>query len=342
MSRREEVQAEPARFDLLDLLRELERATPNKPRIGTNIVRAEEVVRLGQDPFLEFPGANVTALEAGLDGVPHLQSRFLGFFGPQGALPLNTTIEAYGWSQSRDKSYVQFVDIFANRFLQLFFRAWADARPAAQHDRPAEDRFARFIGSFGGLGTEPFLDRDSVPDLAKLPLAGLVGARVKSATRLEQVLSYLFGIDAQVTERIGSWLTFEPDDVSTLGGPGARLGQTAMLGERTFVLDERFRITIRTQTLEQYADLLPGGKLSEQIADAVFYTLGFRFGYDIELALPAKLAPQAQLGQFGQLGWTTWLPPAEPPADDAYLSDARIDLQERRRAAQVNAMGVPA
>ena len=339
MSRRDDISAEPWRFDLLDLLRELERSTPGKPRIGANTVRGEEVVRLGQDPFLEFPGANVTALETGTDGVPQLQSRFLGFFGPQGALPLNTTVEAYGWSQSRDKSFVQFVDIFANRFLQLFFRTWADARPIAQHDRPDEDRFARFVGSCAGLGTDPYLNRDTVPDLAKLPLAGLVGARAKSATRLEQLLSELFGIDARVTERIGSWLMFEPDDISTLGGPGARLGETAVLGDRTYVLDERFRIAIRAQTLEQYADLLPGGSLSDMLADAVFYYLGFRFDYDVELALPAKLAPPAQLGSFGQLGWTAWLPSAAEPAEDDYLTDARIDLQERRRAAQAQRMG---
>ena len=52
----------------------------------------------------------------------------------------------------RDPSFARFTDIFSNRFLQLFFRAWADARPIAHHDRPADDRFADYVGSFAGIG----------------------------------------------------------------------------------------------------------------------------------------------------------------------------------------------
>ena len=36
----------------------------------------------------------------------------------------------------RDDAFPRFLDILNHRFLQLFFRAWADARPVAQHDRP--------------------------------------------------------------------------------------------------------------------------------------------------------------------------------------------------------------
>ena len=337
MSVKDDLKEQPYRFDLFKVLREFERGTPDKPRIGANTVVAEEIVSLGQDPFLEFPASNITALQQTARGGPRLLTRFLGFFGPQGALPLNTTVEAYTWLNDRnsDPSFVRFVDIFSNRFQQLFFRAWADARPIAQHDRPDDDRFANYVGAFAGIGSAPYLTRDTVPDIAKLPYAGLVASRIKSARRLAQLIRGVFMLNVSIVERIGSWLVFEPSDQMSVGARGCALGQDSFIGTRSYSINDKFRITIKTASLEQYLDLLPNGALSDRLADLVFFYLGFRFEYDVELSLPAQLAPPARLGVSGQLGWTAWMAP-KSGADGGgdYVTDARFDLVERRRVAR--------
>ena len=122
-TRRQHLLKEPHAFDLFALLRDFERDNPDKPRIGKSQVTAQEIIRLGQDPFLDFPASNVDGYAEEHGKPPSVRSRFLGFFGPQGALPLATTIEAYHWKQRNDDAFVKFVDIFAIRFLQLFFRA---------------------------------------------------------------------------------------------------------------------------------------------------------------------------------------------------------------------------
>lgn len=336
MSAWDNLNAEPFRHDLLRTLRELERSTPERPRIGENTTLAEEIVSLGQEPFADFPSSNITAVGKTLRGTPKLFTRFLGFFGPQGALPLATTIEAYNWVHATrpDVSFPRFVDIFANRFLQLFFRVWADSRPIAHHDRPRDDRFAQYLGSFAGIGTEATTARDGVPDIAKLPYAGLVSPRVKSARRLAQLIRGVLKLDAAVTERIGSWLTFEPEDRMAVGTRGAALGVDTVVGARAYSINDKFRITIKTTSLEQYSGLLPSAPVADNLADLVFFHIGHRFEYDVELALPARLAPPAQLGVSGQLGWTSWVAPRTDVADDEYLTDARFDLAERRKAAQ--------
>jgi type VI secretion system protein ImpH len=325
------------------MLREFERSYPEKPRIGEHTVLKEEVVSLGQDPFAAFADTNISGVgTAHTDNTPKLFTRFLGFFGPQGALPLTTTYEAYEWmhpvaANRADPSFPRFVDIFTNRFLQLFFRAWADARPIAQHDRPKEDRFARYIGSFAGIGTEATANRDTVADIAKLPYAGLVSPRVKSARRLAQLIRGVFKLNASITERIGTWLRFEPGDRMALGERGSGLGVDTFVGARAYSINDKFRITIRTTSLEQYTGLLPNAPMSDRLADLVFFHIGHRFEYDVELALPARLAPPAQLGTSGQLGWTSWVAPRADAGADEYLSDARFDLAERRKAAQAEA-----
>lgn len=344
MSYRGELKLEPYRFDFLAVMRELERTYRDKPRVGDSTVVAEDIVLLGQDPYLEFPASNVSAFEQTATGIPRLKTRFLGFFGPQGALPLSTTVEAYHWSSQRDPSFARFTDIFSNRFLQLFYRAWADARPIAQHDRPAQDRFIRYIGSIAGIGSEPYVDRDSVEDIAKVPFAGLTASVVKSASRLRQLIRGLFRVDVDIEERIGSWLAFEPDDRMVLGASGSSLGADTFLGGRVYSINEKVRIAIRTTSLEQYRGFLPSGGMSGRLADAVFYYLGYRYEFDVQLALPKRLAPPVRLGASGELGWTSWIAPDTESASEAdWLADARFDpMQRRRSAAEAQARGTGA
>ena len=49
--------------------------------------------------------------------------------------------------------------------------------------------------------------------------------------------------------------------------------------------------------------------MADKLADLVFFHVGHRFEYDVELSLPARLAPPARLGVAGQLGWTSWVAP---------------------------------
>jgi type VI secretion system protein ImpH len=328
---REELRNDPWGTDFFSALRALERSTKTKPRIGESTVAAEDVVNLGQDPFLDFPASNVTSFEDADGQVPRLFSRFLGFFGPQGALPLNTTVDAYHWSNGRDPSFARFTDIFANRFLQLFFRAWADARPIAHHDRPDDDRFADYVGVFAGIGVESLKRRDSLDDVAKLPFAGLANAGAKSASRLGQLVRGIFHVEVDVEERVGCWLTFEPSDRLLLGAGDVALGVDTYLGDRVYSINDKICVIIKAHDLKQYRQFLPTGDLSDQLTDLIFFYIGHRFEFDVRLSLPARYAPQTRLGQSGELGWTAWIAPDNDAGEDVYFDDAHFNALERRR-----------
>ena len=181
-----ELEDEPWRFDFFTVLRHLERSFADKPRIGDSASRGDDYVSLGQDPFLDFPASNVGRVDHDEQGRLRLFVKFLGLLGPQGALPVATTEEAYGWAFERDDAFPRFLDLLNHRFLQLFFRAWADARPIAQHDRPDADRFHAYLGSMLGIGAEGFRNLDSIPDIAKLAFSGLLVPRVKCRVAAEQ------------------------------------------------------------------------------------------------------------------------------------------------------------
>jgi type VI secretion system protein ImpH len=225
----------------------------------------------------------------------------------------------------------RFTDIFSNRFLQLFFRAWANAQPIAHHDRPADDRFADYVGSFAGIGVASHKGRDSLDDIAKLPFAGLVDAGAKSASRLRQLLRGVFHAEVDIEERVGSWLTFEPTDRLLLGG-GAELGLGTYIGDRVYSINEKICVLLKARDLKQYRQFLPRGDLFDQLTDLIFFYIGQRFEFDVRLSLPARYAPPTRLGQSGELGWTAWVTPDNGAGEDVYFDDAHFNALERRRA----------
>jgi predicted component of type VI protein secretion system len=59
--------------------------------------------------------------------------------------------------------------------------------------------------------------------------------------------------------------------------------------------------------------------------------MGEQIDFDVELALPRRLCPKAQLGARGRLGYTTWTPLKADDAgtrEDDYVSDARFSLHQ--------------
>lgn len=327
-SRRKALLADPTQFGFLSLLRDLERARPDLPRIGRNKVMREEVVRLGQEPFQAFPASNVTQAQQDEKGRLRVRANFLGYFGPQGALPLNITAEVQQWYLRRDEAFVRFADLFTNRFQQLFFRAWSDARGITQYDHADDDRFQAYVGAPIGLASPSLRNRNTVPDMALLQVSGLALSRIKSPVRLRQILEKLCGVSVTVEENIPSWLVFEPSDRSQVGMSGATLGRDCRIGSRVQSVNEKIRVSVQTETLAEYQSFLPGGRNFKRLTELLFWYLGHETEVEIAPSLPADQVKPMVLGKGGALGWTGWISPpkAEP---GSYRSDAVFSAELR-------------
>jgi type VI secretion system protein ImpH len=324
------LEAEPWRFDYFTVLRQLERTFKDRPRISNSAARREEFVHLGQDPFMDFPASNLARVVSSETEPLKVFVKYLGLLGPQGALPLSMTEEAHYYALAQDDAFPRFLDIFNHRFIQLFFRAWADSRPIVQHDRPAEDRFVAYIGSVIGVGSPPYKDLDSLPDAARLGYAGLLGAQAKSASRLVSAIGGLFNVKAEVEEFVGTRLVIEDDELTILGRRFSVLGGDVLLGRSIFSVQDKIRIRIYTRNLVQYVRFLPTGDLCDPLADLVFFYSGEQLEWDAELAIPSGAVEPVRLGRSGQLGWTTWMAPNWTSAE-SHRTDARFHPVEHLR-----------
>ena len=302
---------EHARYGFLALLRHLERRNGASPRIGRSRRLRDEFVRLGQDPFLAFPDCDLNQVD--LHRRPAIvRSRFMGFFGAFGALPLNTTEEVQRWFAMGDRSFVDFVDIFVTRFIQLYYRSWADSHAITQFDHREDDRFRLYLLGMTGLGTPAFLNRDTVNDTVKLNMVPLAMGRVKSAVRLRQMLELHFDTDIEVQEMVPSWMEFEPDSLSRVGMQGASLGRNIHLGSRIQSIGEKICVHVRVKTLAAYKGFLPGGPQNAHLRDIIFWYLGRIFEVDVAVWLPRGEVPAAQIGASVELGWMACVAPQVP------------------------------
>jgi type VI secretion system protein ImpH len=318
----------PEAHDFLDLMRRLEHGCPHKPRISESGTRSEDVVTLGQLPHIEFSDSNVAVVEDRGDGRMMVLTRFLGLLGPQGALPLHTTYEAVHWQNMRDPAFARFLDIFNNRFQQLFFRAWANSRPVVQADRPRDNQFATYVGAMIGIGTQPLRQRDSVHDFTKFALAGLLGPGVKSAARVENMLAWMFKVKVTVQQFTGVWLPLEKQDQSALAKGNCSLGVDSLIGKSAFSLSDKFRIRLQVRDLAEFETFLPDGKHFRPMADAVRFYLGDILMHDVEIGMEETETRPVQLGSFGRLGWTSWMRDKKSAGRNAVRWDCRFHPAE--------------
>ncbi len=301
---------EPYKFGFFQALRLLECIHDSLPRVGKSRRPAEDFVRLAQEPLMTFANATLTAYQDRADGKPaKLTSAFFGLFGPQGALPLHLTEFARDRLRNqRDPTLVRFLDLFHHRMLQFFYRAWANAEPTVNFDRPQDDRFGDYVASLIGLGIPSLRDRDAMPDLAKLHYSGHFACQTRNAENLETMLEDFFKIPVCIREFVGEWLTL-PEGGRWLLGRSRQtggLGTSAILGARVWQCQQKFRIEFGPVNLHDYRRMLPGRDSLARLVAAVRNYVGDELNWDVNLILLKEDVPPLHLGTDCELGWTTW------------------------------------
>jgi type VI secretion system protein ImpH len=299
----------PYRHDFYQTLRRLECLYDAKPRWGQARRPADEPLRLGQEPDLAFAPAALASFETGRDGAPHrLQVHLFGLLGPNGPLPIHIT--EYARERLRhagDATLSRFLDLLHHRFLSLFYRAWAQAQPHVNRDRPKDDRFMVYIGAFAGLAPAAFRDRDTVPDLAKLFHVAALLRQARNADGLHAILAHFFGVPVQIEQFVGHWMPLGRRERTCLAREGATLGGGAVLGRRVWDRQHKFRIHLGPLTFEQYEAFLPGGAKIQQLVDWVRMYLDCELEWDVRVSLGRSDIPPMRLGRGRRLGWTSWL-----------------------------------
>lgn len=317
--------SDPYRFGYYEALRQLECLHADQPRLGQSVRPVDDKIRLCQTPSLKFAPATLASFKS-IGGEPaYLRVYFLGMFGPNGPLPLHLTEYARNrLRNAKDPAMVEFIDLFHHRLLSLFYRAWANKEPTVQFDRPEQDRFSFYLGSLLGVATPALQRRDLMPDPVKLHFAAHLAHHSHNAEGLVAIISGYFRLPVVIEEFIGEWLDMPTDSYCYLNQSKTtgQLGVSTIVGTRSWQCQHKFRIRLGPLSLNHFERLLPGGNSLKRLVAVVRNYTGFELNWDLNLILIKEQVPTVQLGQYGQLGWTSWLTsrPRTQDADDLYLT----------------------
>lgn len=335
----------PERFTLFAALRLIEAAAPERARLGRSRRVTEDAVRLAQLPSLRFAPGELTHVEPGLieqGKVPRLYGEGFGLLGPNGPLPLHLT--EYADERRRlhqDPSFADFLNLFHHRLASLFYRAWADAEPAVEADRP-DNRFFWYLGALAGLGTPGLQGRDSVGDRAKLYRVGRFAAMARCQEGLEDILGDHLGVSVSVVPFQARWLVIPEHEWLRLGRgrPVGRLGRDASLGRRSWQCQFSFRVVLEALTREEFEAFLPGQPGLAELGDLVRAYTGDELSWDLELRLKPRQAPVLRLARGQRLGMSTWLGRhAHDGVARAFIRDAHRRLGRPRCEPGSNGQG---
>lgn len=310
--------------DIFGLLRDLERSLPGKPRIGQSLRASDDVVRFGHAPHLSFAASTAESDgELPTGGPAFLRVMFMGLLGPMGALPMQLSeVAIFERRYAKDRPFGAFLDVLANRMIQLFYRAWADAEPAAGQDRQGGDLFQHYVGALAALADASAHDAPDRIRLALLGFAGQTAAR-RSPSAICDAATGILGIRTSLVEFVGAWQAIVPDDATAIGSTGRHntLGRGAILGLSVYTVQDACLVRLSFDGLDRYEDHLPissGFPLASAVLSAL---LPAHLDWRIEFEIDRSHARPATLGGASRLGWTSWLgnQPPGPPRRDVRL-----------------------
>jgi type VI secretion system protein ImpH len=321
-----DIAANPGAYGFYHVVRLIECAHPELPRIGASRRLREDPVRFAQEIALDFAASTVGSMELPPGQKPRLLLRFTGLTGPNGPMPLHLTEFARDRLRNHgDRTLIRFFDTFHHRVFSMFYRAWADAQPTVSLDRPGDDPVGNRLAAFGGYGGPKLRHRDDVPDAAKLAHIGLLGNSVRNADGLARIVSNYFRVPARVEQWHPHWMKLPPDSLTRLGAgqPNACLGVSAVVGAKVWDCQSRFRIVLGPLGLGSYERFLPGKPGLKALKTWVLNYIGHELSCELQLLLKRPDVPSIRLGRAGQLGWTSWLG-SRPPTGPSDAADELI------------------
>ena len=240
---------------------------------------ALERLKLRSFPSMAFPPREVEAVipaKEKEDVSYTVWSHIGGLSGGSGPLPLwlNQILaseEPIDDREDRESPLSDFLDIFSNRFLHLWYRAWLRSRPAFIYESGGKDSVSKLLYSLLGLAntaespsTEQGHDESdpmeqSVPPSNLLAFVGTLGHKPRSSCGLQAMLSSFFdSVPVTIEEFRERKVPISAKHRPTLSQQGARLGRDFILGSHVRDIGGKFRVSLGPMDYETFIKFLPG------------------------------------------------------------------------------------
>lgn len=352
MSLLRQLQQTPESFSFLQILRLLElHQQSRKPKQASSNQKtrvmpgvdfrppSQEPVRLRGQHSLEFPASEVEQLTQ--EGERwNLQANFIGLDGALGPLPYHYTELLLERQKAKDPALLQFLDLFNHRTASLFWRAASKYKLPLEFERArghradgkTVDRHTEILLSLIGLSPRLLQDDSALPSEALIYYGGLLSQKVKTASNLRQIIGGNFDVPVSIEEFAGTWCEVLPSmrcRLPTLEQPSGQnncLGRTTLVGQKSWLAQNKVNIKLGPLSREQYQRFTPGSQTLQSLIELSSLYLGAENQFDLKLKVKAEAMPRTLrlgTGQPYRLGWDSRLPESIYRAPDP---EATVDI----------------
>lgn len=293
-------------MELFALIRLLEHLMQANPKVGDETRLNQSRLRFGQTAHLAFQDRQVNQLYQKGNFVK-IDIKGFGMFGSNGSLPIHLTELIYEKNtHQKNPTFNDFVDIFHNRLIALFYKSWRDAQDMPSLDGGDQWQFSRYIASFLGMADHRH-SQPAVPIYHQFYFSSLLINQQSPRMNLQEILRSYFGMPIQIQENIGQWIDASEFCTTLSHLKRQRLGDGLLIGDKIYDATQKFRVVIGAVTPKQYLGFLQGGELAKQLIAWVEKYCRYQYQWDVEVVVDKQKITQQNLGNGIPLGYTSWI-----------------------------------
>ncbi len=311
-------------FDFHQAINILERFAPNSTPIGEGSDPSKEAFEIKSRVTLAVSSSDIhqVQMDHSHSGKPILWINFLGLAGIQGPLPTPYTEMLIDRIRSKDMALRDFLDIFNHRLASLWYRLRKKISVGVAQIPPQENPLGEVLLNLIGLDKSRNLL--AVPDQTLMSYHTLFWQRLRSVSGLGKILNSHFNVPIKIDQFQGKWRQGIPEDLSVIGisGQHQRLGQSMILGSKTWDQTSGITINIGPLNWEKFCDFLPNndGKHYQELRDLCYFYVGFHANITLCLILNKRTMVPVRLNRELSLGQNTWLKTTKTPPKDLRVS----------------------
>ena len=260
----EKIITNPENFDLMQSISLLERdAVKNGfSPVGIRDTRGESI-RFQGKISLSFEASDLTSVKRSVlkSHSYDVQSPLMVLLGTSGAMPEPFTELVMYRNSIKDYATSEFLDIFHNKFLTLFYLARKKRVPGLSWESPDKSIISKASNLLGALGREK-IENKKKGEVHWVRHTGLLSGIPRSMSGLLSILKDRFKFE-EIDGRqfIGCWYELDYKDICKLDGSDTNcsIGRNVVLGRKTWDQTAGIKISIKNISWKKLKRFLPGG-----------------------------------------------------------------------------------
>lgn len=321
------------------------------PRWWTDADSALALVRFEGNGKLDFPASEVTGVihqprPSKADEEWTVSVAFFGLTGAVGTLPLHLTCQTIDIGDVDRSAFRDFLAIFDNRAIAFFYRAWERrrwvlrlerARNESREGAAAEestDPITRMLDGLLGVVAAPkyVWGNPICRDLPRYYASAFSSFR-RPFRHLTALLAEVLGLKVSIKDHVGQWQVISDSMRTRLGREStdryseddtrnSQLGHKACVGNRVWMCQGNFRVTIGPMNEAQFSLFFPPSKRADQrdgyseegpwyrfVVQTVRMYVGPLAQFWIQPLLSSESVPRCEIRNVGSvhLGRNCWI-----------------------------------